>query len=338
MDKYNRQHLEQLGIYELRTIARDVGVKSPTSKRHKDLVDCILKIQNGEQAASSSKKGRPPKKLSLATIANVFDCEKQDNLEPFKYVEEKCDGILFCDSDVVEGMNNAEYDCKGIIRDFNGKKYIYNTCNVLKYIYIHDDFAEKNNLKPGDFVYGKAYSVSVKTGILSKVIEINFKNCLNFSGVEGKKIQIDTISNIYNIYNRINEQSEKTIKIVVELEIEDGNILFNNDDVIYFNSKEMDDIRKSYNVLLDCLQLVKILSENNKPFSLYIIDIDYIFNILNVLLSQLNPEKTVDIDAGQFIKNLLAYIKKSNGGNAIIYESENYKRNNYLDAILNKYV
>ena len=48
MENFSLSQLKNLGIYDLRTIAREIGVKSPTTKRHDELVDSILKIQKGE--------------------------------------------------------------------------------------------------------------------------------------------------------------------------------------------------------------------------------------------------------------------------------------------------
>lgn len=46
----NMQDLEKCSIYELRIIAKNLGVKSPTTKRHLKLVDEISKILKGDIA------------------------------------------------------------------------------------------------------------------------------------------------------------------------------------------------------------------------------------------------------------------------------------------------
>ena len=43
------RNLDNLNIYALRLYARKFGVKAPTSKKKKDLIQEIVKIQNGEK-------------------------------------------------------------------------------------------------------------------------------------------------------------------------------------------------------------------------------------------------------------------------------------------------
>lgn len=65
----NMHDLEKCSIYELRIIARNLGVKSPTTKRHLKLVDEINKILKGDIAPNFyTKKGRPHK----ATLQQLY--------------------------------------------------------------------------------------------------------------------------------------------------------------------------------------------------------------------------------------------------------------------------
>ena len=60
---FNRDGLNALGIYELRELARGLGVVSPTSKDKLELVEEVLQIIYGENYDSleSLTKGRPAK-------------------------------------------------------------------------------------------------------------------------------------------------------------------------------------------------------------------------------------------------------------------------------------
>jgi hypothetical protein len=54
--------LYEMNIHSLRNIAREVGVKSPTTLTKKALIDEILQMERGiKQPCMSTKKGRPPK-------------------------------------------------------------------------------------------------------------------------------------------------------------------------------------------------------------------------------------------------------------------------------------
>lgn len=61
---YNREALSRLGIYELRELARSLGVVSPTSKDKKTISNEILQIIYGEdyQDLENLTKGRPAKR------------------------------------------------------------------------------------------------------------------------------------------------------------------------------------------------------------------------------------------------------------------------------------
>ncbi len=58
----SRNSLLKLGIFELRSVGRDLGVKSPTSKKKEDIIDEILAITSGEKEpyVRPNAKGRPP--------------------------------------------------------------------------------------------------------------------------------------------------------------------------------------------------------------------------------------------------------------------------------------
>ena len=59
---YEKEQLEQTNIHPLRNIAREVGVKSPTSLKKNVLIDEIIQIQSGKKRPQSSpRKGRPVK-------------------------------------------------------------------------------------------------------------------------------------------------------------------------------------------------------------------------------------------------------------------------------------
>ena len=59
---YTKEQLNQINVHSLRILARDLGVKAPTSLIKQDLIDEILDIQNGnKQPYIPTDKGRPIK-------------------------------------------------------------------------------------------------------------------------------------------------------------------------------------------------------------------------------------------------------------------------------------
>lgn len=76
--QYSREHFEQMPLYELRIVGRNLGVKQPTSKVKADLIDEICKIltqkpntqENTSQEPQKKRQGRPPRTvLTFSDIA-----------------------------------------------------------------------------------------------------------------------------------------------------------------------------------------------------------------------------------------------------------------------------
>jgi len=68
--KYTVQELERLSIFDVRALAKDYGVTSPTKHNKAELVDLIYKISNGlMDPPQPPRHGRPPK--SRLTNPNV---------------------------------------------------------------------------------------------------------------------------------------------------------------------------------------------------------------------------------------------------------------------------
>ena len=78
------QAIYKMGIYELRTLAREMGVPSPTTLKRQQLIDSIIEISKGEKkAVKGLTRGRKPK--NTESISNILqrysDCSNgQDNV------------------------------------------------------------------------------------------------------------------------------------------------------------------------------------------------------------------------------------------------------------------
>ena len=72
---YSKEALQNLGIYELRNVARQVGVYSPTKYKKEILIDKILAIIQGEEQpyVKKTNQGRPAKQIAgIDEIMNIF--------------------------------------------------------------------------------------------------------------------------------------------------------------------------------------------------------------------------------------------------------------------------
>lgn len=335
MEKYSKQNLEQLGIYELRAKARAVGVKSPTTKRHSELVECILKIQKGEQQAFSTKKGRPPKIINFANSS--FDLEQAEGVVPnYTYAKDSLNSNTLCDDQYVESVLKTTYPCVGLVRELNGRQYVFDYHNPVHFVLIEEQRVADTKLVVGDFVRGRAFSVNPVTSILDSVIDVNLGSVESCSDDCVATISVQTIDDVAHAHEQIVNQKNDCLKIALELEVGDASIIEMRDKCIYLHSSEYDDVKRSYNAIMDCMNIVKNLSAKKKPFLINLIDIDYIFSLLNAYM--ISDGKRQDVDAGQFLRDMFLCVKNSNCGSLVIFDKIGYKRNSYLDAIINKYL
>lgn len=162
---FDREVLMQSSIFELRNIARDIGVYSPTIYKKDDLIDKIFEIVNGDVKpyVPKSKQGRPPKSLSNPDRKNIFDkilpTQKTYNLDD---VEEP---KFILNESVRAYLEDAQANAKSTIE-------IEGTLDITKFgygflrnegaysafsgTYVSEKIITQNNLKAGDRIIGKA--------------------------------------------------------------------------------------------------------------------------------------------------------------------------------------
>lgn len=62
MQKFSKSELEAKSIFEMRTLAKEVGISAPTKMNKAELVDMVFKITNGEiEPPQAPRRGRPKK-------------------------------------------------------------------------------------------------------------------------------------------------------------------------------------------------------------------------------------------------------------------------------------
>ncbi len=84
MQKFSKQELEAKSIFEMRALAKDVGVSAPTKLNKADLVDLVYKITNGEMTPPEApRRGRPKKSAETTDSAQTQSESKPER----QYVE-----------------------------------------------------------------------------------------------------------------------------------------------------------------------------------------------------------------------------------------------------------
>jgi len=163
---FNRETLMQSSIFELRNIARDIGVYSPTIYKKEELIDKIFEIVNGEVKphVPKSKQGRPPKSLSLTAKKSMLDRVLPTELQ-YDMDEEESPCLVLSESVRAYLEDNSEsakvtFEVNGVL-DITSFGYGFlrepNTnYTAFEGAYVSQNIIKQNNLKDGDKIIGKA--------------------------------------------------------------------------------------------------------------------------------------------------------------------------------------
>ncbi len=160
---FDREVLMQSSIFELRNIARDIGVYSPTIYKKDELIDKIYEILNGDTKphVPKSKQGRPPKSLSDPNRKSVLDMvlptEKRYNVEwqEMPCLSESVRAYLEDDNG-----SKTTYEVKGVL-DVLEQGYGFVRGEKTEYTafagaYVSTELIKSNNLQAGDHIQGRA--------------------------------------------------------------------------------------------------------------------------------------------------------------------------------------
>lgn len=318
--------VEQLGIYELRTLARKVGVSSPTTKKRDELISLILKqVENQDTSNITNKKGRPPKNLS-STDDFFNNLIVQETVSSPKT-------LVFRSNDF-EKDENIESIASGII-EFKDQYYFENMSlvKVFNKIYLDNNFIKENNLSVGDFVEVIAGGMELQTIGKAKVLlkvnyeitnknlnidNISFENNINIvSNInQGDRALIKNSGGIIELFNKYDQQIElisKNYRVVYVANniIPEEYVLFSKSKHLSFTTKFDDDINTQLkNIELVISHMKQLLSYGENIF-LVVYNLDEILENLELLY------KNNSIEAMDVIKKLLS-LGRNIEGNASI--------------------
>lgn len=175
--------VRKLGIYELRGLARELGISSPTTKRRSELVDLIIEnranIKNtGMADLALSKKGRPYKKLgTIEEIMNAVIMEENQKIVVPK--GRPSYESLICFAQEIPTFDHIAKEYKiltGVLRIANLSAYFIDNKFGIK-VFIPDEMLEEYNLSQGDFVKARCVKINnVGQFMADNLMEINFTN------------------------------------------------------------------------------------------------------------------------------------------------------------------
>ena len=356
------EQIEKLGIYELRSLARSMGVQSPTSKKREELISAIKDIQSGTLKPQFNNFGRPVKKLSnqnelLSHLIINGDKELEDKIK--KEENDDSEYIVFqqnFDSDD-NPLNYNLITFKGIVR--KTEKGSYYALNNLKigtktYVLIDDAQVKKFNLIVGDLLEGSAYMHSSKA--YAKLNNIQYINgevkenniydldCeliipekyLDETLKQGR-CKIDFVDGVDGSINYIEKKSKeygqkgfKNIVLGLEISIETKLKLDRIENITEIVSLIEDEASFSYDKISDAINHANSMFYHNKNVVLFVLDAMSLYRVLDAVYK--SNSIFHDEQVKYLIRKLLGSAKSSKTSsisNIVLFYD--YQKNQYVN-------
>ena len=223
----NDELLKKMGIYELRELARQVGVESPTTKKRAQLCEQILKISSGEvrPSHSSISKGRPPKSVSrvLGLVEEIFPKELL-TIRPETPREPALSNFLILSQNHMPIRSHEEKNAiEGYIKSYAGKFYLLDKevypFNSTKVVYVPNNLAQELELREGDKIKG-FYDASNENNEYVSVKEINRVNNKEIANhlSSRKSLPINFACRTAEKFNFMNKEIQKGARSLISFE------------------------------------------------------------------------------------------------------------------------
>lgn len=156
--------IRELGIFELRGVARQLGVPSPTTKKREELISLILEaVRNGTNLdANSPKRGRPYKKLNiLDSLTNKITPENEKRDYDSVITQSKDFSTILFAQDIssvdslFEDEDKNTYVLEGVLRKFN-ENVIFYDIKTDGVVFVDEHLPYYNFLEIGDKIKTEA--------------------------------------------------------------------------------------------------------------------------------------------------------------------------------------
>lgn len=222
LNNLSKETLSGLGIYELRNVARQVGVHLPTKYKKEELVKKIVAIVEGveEPHIKKTNQGRPAKHISgLDEILNIF-VPSIDDSQIYKKPDVKNKFFSYSLMQDITILPDHIDSFSGYV------KLLDNYAVVLKNAYFEDNnstyyirpnILQELKLKNGDFVRGLYYDLDESKPKLVKNIDfINGKDVESF-----KKMDIKDFNSLDAVYPTSQIELGKNPRASIDLKVID---------------------------------------------------------------------------------------------------------------------
>lgn len=355
--------VRDLGIFELRGLARELGVSSPTTKKREELIDLIIQALNNSEAqnkAKAKRKGRPFKEIaSLNDLLNSMTGE-----DAVSTPEDSYSSVMTFSQEMPNFIDSQE---KNIVSNFEGYVRINNTYKCFRdilsneWVFIRNDKPFYDTLKEGDKIKVKAKSLATDNQHeVIEIVEINgmafdnykehmFQECKEKIGYEtlpyGDKLMIkgrrnyavideDIFENqiFEQVYNTCNKENITLVLLGINTSFENQIYLKDFKNIENFTTQYGENISINLGKILDSVNYVHQLISNRKPCLLYILDI---MEVIRILEKSLEREKDKDNMKNSVILKIMSCAKAYEDGytSTILMNYRNYdEKNEFLQS------
>lgn len=183
INEFSNRELQKMDIHELRVLARQVGVSSPTSKKKADLIDCIISIITGKTVPElkNINRGRPAKH-----IISEYNIESSSEYKSIFEIGEFQDDMFVASPSTDYSLNKRNTVVHGVVTKQPDGIYLkkFKFADTLDDALVSADMVEVYALKENDVVaYTKVNSSVTIHSINGKPANATGKVC-----VAGKNI------------------------------------------------------------------------------------------------------------------------------------------------------
>ena len=358
MEETTKKTIEMMGIYELRTLARNVGVPSPTTLKRQQLLEAIYDILDGVKEGTPLKKvGRPPKKIKLDTsVMDVF--VPQDFIDYANEEQEKLyssESLVFQQElDLTRFNNRIRVERKGYLRSTKSGAYFFKDSNTL--VFVSPNLAAEMNIVEGDFIEGGAWQVQGKPYEIfyapekvngEKVEEVK-RNLVNFINIQIPTSPEESQRKFYKIHDiptyisevlpLLKNYESKGYKInILAVGLIPENVLrirsaFDGVKHKAFVSYFEDGPKESFETALDAINNSIALARSGEKVVLFVFDVATLLSELKIYFNE-KTEGSINSNTILIMRKLFSINRSLVGGGActlIAGSSENIDLINYI--------
>ncbi len=350
INQHREMLVQNLGIFELRALGRELGVSSPTTKKRDELIELILdKIYNSDSTViRQTKKGRPFKKLyNLDDImSQMTRSDETDSLNnqkrPLKYED------IICFAQEVPVFSDVDDEVEkfsGVVRTSSAVSYFLDV-KTGKKIFINSNEMKKYNFQEGDFVEAEARKINPNNQyLLSSAQTINFTDAKRYdaSRVEtgnpiislekieygdfrlycGRRNLILTKNNLFeddrfvNFAKFCNDNDYNLITLGLNTSFEDQILFSQISSMVNMTTAYGSGYDEGFNKVVDSIALTQRLLSEGKKVVLFVSDIISLINTLDQCFEECELQNGHNAKGIVIAQKLISLGKALNNGSSV---------------------